>query len=72
MTPASLRGRGILEYLIHLKGETPVDDASLKLIPTRCVYSPVLHGSLIRVPPTATAGQSQPPANPARRKPPPR
>ena len=33
-TPANLRGRAIQEYLIHLKEETLVNDASLKLIRT--------------------------------------
>ena len=69
MTPASLRRRGIFRLLDPLERERPVDGASLKLIRKRCENSPVIHGSLIRVPPTTTAGQSQPPANPARRKP---
>jgi hypothetical protein len=46
-----------------LERETPVDDASLKLIRTRCEYSPVLHGSPIRVPPTTTMGTSSRPTS---------
>ena len=59
MTPASLRGRRIFRVLDPLERETPVDAASLKLIQTRCEYSPVLHGSLIRVPLTAPGGHFQ-------------
>ena len=54
ITPASLRGRRISEYLIHWKEKTLVDAASRMLSRTRREHSPVLHGSLIRVPPTAT------------------